>query len=62
MKSIKILFLICLFVLMLPGQGLAVLSDGDTAPDFTLMTTSGDEVTLSEFKGQVVILHFWKSN
>ena len=35
---------------------------GATAPDFALPTTKGDTLTLSQFRGQVVILAFWKSN
>jgi len=29
------------------------------APDFTLQDINGNEVTLSDFKGKVVILNFW---
>jgi peroxiredoxin len=32
---------------------------GQTAPDFTLTDTQGRKVTLSQFRGQVVILNFW---
>ncbi|WP_079480090.1 peroxiredoxin family protein [Halobacillus salinus] len=32
---------------------------GETAPDFTLETLSGETVTLSELKGQKVFLNFW---
>lgn len=39
----------------------ARLNDGDPAPDFTLPDVStGQEVCLSDFKGQVVVLQFWK--
>jgi len=44
------------------GTAWAGLKPGDTAPDFTLPTTTDEEVTLSDFRGQIVILHFWKSN
>jgi len=32
---------------------------GDTAPDFTLKNAQGDEVTLSSFRGQPVVLVFY---
>ncbi len=34
----------------------------DKAPDFSLMSVTGDSISLSDFAGKVVILHFWKSN
>lgn len=34
---------------------------GAQAPDFTLQTFSGEEVTLSEQQGKVVVLNFWGS-
>ncbi|TSI15933.1 thioredoxin-dependent thiol peroxidase [Brevibacterium aurantiacum] len=35
------------------------LSVGDTAPDFTLANQDGKSVTLSEFKGQRVVVYFY---
>jgi len=35
------------------------LQKGQVAPNFTLKTLEGDEVTLSELKGKKVILNFW---
>ena len=35
------------------------LSPGDTAPDFTLPTDSGDEVSLSGLRGRKVIVYFY---
>ncbi|MBQ8204678.1 MAG: redoxin domain-containing protein [Alistipes sp.] len=32
---------------------------GDVAPDFTVEALKGGEVTLSEFKGKVVLVSFW---
>jgi mycoredoxin-dependent peroxiredoxin len=32
---------------------------GDTAPDFTLKNAQGDEVTLSSFRGQPVVIVFY---
>ena len=35
------------------------LSQGDPAPGFTLTSDTGDEVSLSDFKGQKVIVYFY---
>jgi thioredoxin-dependent peroxiredoxin len=35
------------------------LSPGDTAPDFTLTSDTGEQVSLSDFKGQKVIVYFY---
>ncbi len=31
------------------------------APDFTLSTFNGDQITLSDLRGQVVVINFWAS-
>lgn len=35
------------------------LSVGDEAPDFTVTLTGGEELTLSDLRGQVVVINFW---
>lgn len=35
------------------------LAEGQTAPDFLLTTLEGEEATLSDFRGQPVIINFW---
>ena len=35
------------------------LSPGDTAPDFTLTSDTGDEVSLGDLRGQKVIVYFY---
>lgn len=34
---------------------------GGLAPDFTLTTYSGEDITLSDLRGQVVVINFWAS-
>ena len=36
-----------------------MLDAGDTAPDFTLPDQNGEEVTLSDLRGQTVVLYFY---
>jgi len=39
-----------------PATGL---QEGNRAPDFTVMTDTGDPITLSNLRGNVVLLNFW---
>lgn len=43
------------------GQSLDTPLVGANAPDFTLQTFAGEEITLSDQRGKVVILNFWGS-
>lgn len=36
-----------------------MINEGTLAPDFTLMSDSGDEVTLSHLRGSAVVLYFY---
>lgn len=36
-----------------------MLEQGDTAPDFTLADQNGDQVTLSELRGETIVLYFY---
>jgi peroxiredoxin len=35
------------------------ISQGQRAPDFSLETLEGDKVSLSDYRGQIVLLNFW---
>ncbi len=37
------------------------LASGDVAPQFELVSLSGETVSLSQFDGQAVLLKFWSS-
>lgn len=43
------------------GQSLDTPLVGEEAPDFTLETFDGEDITLSDQRGKVVILNFWGS-
>jgi peroxiredoxin len=49
----------------LPGttiiQGIPAPQKGFLAPDFTLLTPEGESVTLSDLRGQAVLINFWAS-
>ena len=36
-------------------------STSETAPNFTLATLSGEELSLSDYRGQIVMVNFWAS-
>ncbi len=58
-------FSILLSILGLMGWGLSRVYSGPRstgpAPDFTLQTFEGEEITLSNLRGQVVVINFWAS-
>ncbi|HFE32117.1 MAG TPA: TlpA family protein disulfide reductase [Gammaproteobacteria bacterium] len=62
MKSPKQIMttLTLLLSLMIAGSALA-LDVGSTAPDFTLKSRSGENIKLSEQRGDVVMINFWAS-
>ena len=61
-KQTKTLFLLCVMlagVLALAGVATA-LEVGETAPDFTLPSTTGEKISLSQFRGKKhVLLEFY---
>jgi peroxiredoxin len=57
MKIHRILVLFS-FLLAIPGLALAQVNNGDKAPDFTLTDMKGNEVSLSDYRGQHVVLEW----
>jgi cytochrome oxidase Cu insertion factor (SCO1/SenC/PrrC family) len=62
MRKTQLILLLLLLTSGLANLATAGLPAGTAAPDFSLPTTTGEKITLSQFKGQVVILAFWKSD
>lgn len=55
MKTAMVVALLMTTALAYSGDGVSV---GDTAPDFTLSDTAGNEVSLSDFEGKIVVLEW----
>lgn len=55
-KFRKLSVLAIMLALMLPAQAGEI---AGPAPDFTLLGRDGEQVTLSELRGQVVLINFW---
>ena len=58
-KKILVLILCMGGFCLLPQCGKEKESPAGLAPDFTLKTLDGQEITLSQLKGKVVLLDFW---
>ncbi len=41
------------------GQEVAALEIGKPAPDFTLASTTGEKISLSQYRGKLVLLEFY---
>ncbi len=60
-RSLKhTLHAVCFAGLLLASHANADVSSGP-APDFTLKSNSGENLRLSEFRGEVVMINFWAS-
>lgn len=56
--------LVLLTVLCLAITGAAVVQAQEgkpLVPDFTLMSAAGEEISLSDYRGKIVVLNFWAS-
>lgn len=58
----KLSVLLAVFMVTMASTSYAALKAGTPAPSFTQVTTSEDSISLYDYRGQIVILHFWKSN
>jgi len=62
MKKITAQFLIAtLCLLSLNAVSASPVSIGERAPDFALSTLAGENLRLSEYRSEVVVLNFWAS-
>ncbi|NOX77166.1 MAG: TlpA family protein disulfide reductase [Gammaproteobacteria bacterium] len=60
MKNSKTVFFALLFSIVLSSVAQAGTLNGP-APDFTLKSRSGENIKLSELRGEVVMINFWAS-
>lgn len=52
--------LLVLFLIAKKGsKGPGIIAEGDQAPQFALTSLDGKQVSLANFRGKVVMLHFW---
>lgn len=58
----KILSLAALFTAILTSTASAVLTVGEKAPDFSLKSFSGENISLSSLQGQIVVLEWFNHN
>jgi peroxiredoxin len=56
---VRIITILLFLSLIFWSAGFASTSKSSLAPDFTLNDLNGKKVTLSQFRGKVVILNFW---
>ncbi len=60
-KSGRLICILCVALFLLGCGGSGGVRKGTTAPDFTLRNLAGEEVSLSDFAGQPVLINFWAS-
>jgi cytochrome c biogenesis protein CcmG/thiol:disulfide interchange protein DsbE len=56
-----VLALLVILALGLKQTQQGPVSDGQSAPDFTLSTFSGEQYRMSDLRGKVVVVNFWAS-
>ncbi len=59
MKTICNRLLLCSLAVVTCGSGCSGLRPGTAAPDFTLVSLAGENVSLSQFKGRPVVLSYF---
>ena len=58
-KILSFIVVLCLTLFVSNAVSLEAPKIGKPAPDFALNDINGKKVTLSEYKGKVIILNFW---
>jgi cytochrome oxidase Cu insertion factor (SCO1/SenC/PrrC family) len=62
MKSLLAVVFYLIFTFCLRAESSTIqLAIGDKAPDFTVMNSAGKPITLSTFRGKLILLNFWTS-
>jgi cytochrome c biogenesis protein CcmG/thiol:disulfide interchange protein DsbE len=58
---VGVVVIVLVFAVQLFRQNQTQPLPGDDAPDFTMTTFDGQEVSLSDYEGRIVVLNFWGS-
>ena len=53
---------LAVFLLFTPAAEAISISGGERAPDFTLSSVEGKTISLSEYKGRIVVLVYWRTD
>jgi peroxiredoxin len=44
---------------LMAGMNIQHITHSDSAPDFELLSVKGERISLSQYRGKVVLLNFW---
>ncbi len=59
MIAVAVASLVIFAIMKEGGREARIIQEGDRAPEFSLPSLDGKQVSLSDFRGKVVLVHFW---
>jgi len=59
---IRIILSLVIFLLFAPASDAISISAGSTAPDFTINSIDGKRIALNDYKGNIVVIIFWRTD
>ncbi len=61
MRKRALVLVTILSLAMVWAMGVQAQEERPLVPDFTLTSSTGEEISLSDYRGQIVVLNFWAS-